>query len=294
MQIPRGNVFFENQSLPYDDINTLYGNLEQQGFTGFVKIDNSPVEDYLFFSHGQFIRALEREDQQYKVLTRARVLNKIKSDVPTSVYVLDSSMSNVLSYSFSFQQLYRNVEVRKKEFKKIRDQLETDEHTGILTLNGRDHGSYVLLCDRGRIVYNNLVAHFGQIMCGVDEVNRFLESISKAGAQLNVYAEKAVEIEAKKREAEERLERVKALLAKTQTGLFVKEDVVSVDEALVREWGVRAGSSFGVELELADGTLVTVKCQTAKKLGAYVAIPAKLMKRIGLRDGDPLSVQPIM
>lgn len=293
MLIPRGNALFEKQNLPYSDINVLYGNLEQQGFTGFIQLENGTV-DYLFFSHGQFLRALECEDQHYRVLTRARVLNKIKGEVPTSVYVLDSAMANVLSLSFAFQPLYRNVEVRKKEFKKIRDQLEGDEQTGILYLNSREHGRHYLLADRGRLVYNNLVAFFGQIMCGVDEVNRFLDTIAKAGAQLNVYAEKAPEIDNKRRETEERLERVKVLLAKTQTGLFVKEDVVSVDEYIAREWGLRPGSAFGVELELADGTIVTVKCQSAKKLGGYVNIPAKLMKRVGLRDSDALSVQPIM
>lgn len=295
MLIPRGNVLFEKQSLPYSDINVLYGNLEQQGFTGFVKLDNDGAEDYLFFSHGQFLRALEQDDAHMRVMTRPRILNKIKGDVPTSVYILDSSMVNVLSLSFAFQPLYRNVEVRKKEFKKIRDQLESDEQTGILQMNSRGDGaSYHLLVDRGRLVFSNFAPAYGQIMCGLEDVSRFIEHIGKSGAQLNVFAEKAPEIESKRRDIEERLERVKVLLAKTQTGFFVKDDLVSVDEYIVREWGIRPSGAFPLELELPDGTIVNVKCQASKKLGGYVAIPAKLMKKIGLRDSDALSVQPIM
>ncbi len=293
MLIPRGNVLFEKISLAYSDINTLYTNLEQQGFTGYIKIDSGATEDLLFFSHGQFLRAIEHDDGHDRVMTRPRILNRIKSDVPVSVYILPAAMVGVMSLAFAFQPMYRNVEVRKKEFKKIRDQLESDEHSGIVQVNTRD-GSHYLIVDRGKTVYDNFAHAYGSILCGLEDVGRFLEYIGKNGAQVNVFAEKGYEIERKRREVEERLERVKVLLARTQSGWFVKDDMVGVDDYIVREWGVRATEPFGVEIELADGTVYSVKCQASKKLGGYVAIPSKLMKRMGLRDSDALSVQPIM
>lgn len=293
MLIPRGNVLFEAQSLPYPDINVLYENLERQGFTGFLKFEGEAgAEDLLFFSFGQFLRAIEHEEPHFRVMTRPRILNKIKGDVPVSVYILDSTMVNVLSLSFAFQPLYRNVEVHKKEFKKIRDQMEADEQTGIIEVNTRD-GQFFMLADHGKLVFNNFAPAYGQIMCGLEDVNRFIEYIAKNGAQLNVFAEKAGEIETKRRDLEERMERVKVLLAKTQGGLFVKDDMVAVDEYISREWGIKPGSPFIVELELPGGTIYTVKGQSGKKLGGYVMIPAKLMKKIGLHDGDALAVQPV-
>ncbi len=291
MVVPRGNPLFEKETLPYSDINILMNNLEQQGFTGFVRLDMG-MEDYFFYSHGQFLRALEIENQVVRVFTRARILNRIKSEVPTSVYVLSSQLVNVLSLAFAFQPLYRNVDVKKKELKKIRDNMEADEHSGVLELTARD-GTQFLVVDRGKIVFNNFARMYGQILCSPDDVTRFLENVGKYGAQLNVYAEKAPEIELRRRDIEEELERVKVLLAKTAGGFFQKDDVVSVDEYIVREWGIRGGTQFQVEMETPDGSLIVSKCATQKKLGGYVAIPAKLMKKLGLRDSDPLSVRPV-
>lgn len=293
MVIPRGNVLFEKQSLPYADINVLYGNLEQEGFTGFVKLDNDTVQDFLFFNHGQFLRVVEQDEASARVMALTRVLNRVKGDVSVSVYVLPSTMVNVLSLAFAFQPVYRNVEIRKKEFKKIREQMESDEQTGVLEINSREATVYLLI-DRGKIVFNNFAPAYGQIVCGLEDVNRFLDYVGKSGAQLNVYAEKAGDIEVKRRESEERLERVKVLLAKTQGGLFKNEKSVEIDEYIIREWGLRSATSTGLEIELPDGAVITVTGQAAKKVGGYVLIPAKMMKKIGLRDGDALSVQPIM
>lgn len=294
MVIPRGNVLFERESLPYSDINILMSNLEQQGFTGFIKLEAGGPEVYLFFAHGQFLRALEVDETGARINTRARVLNRIKGDVPTSVYVFASQQTQVLASLFAFQPLYRNVEVRKKELKKIRDHMESDEQTGVLELQTRE-GRHYLLLDQGKIVFNHFSPFYGDVMCGVEEVNRLFDTVGKDGGSLTVYAEKASEIETKRRELEEELERVKVLLAKTESGgiFFKAGDMVRVDEYIVREWGVRTSGSFQIEMETPDGNIYTLPCQPAKKLGGYISVPAKFMKKLQLRDSDPLSVRPI-
>lgn len=294
MVIPRGNVLFEKESLAFPDINVLLSNLEQQGFTGYIRLDLSGPEGYLFYSHGQFLRAMEIDQSQARVQAQGRLLNKVKTrEVSTSVYILAAPLVNVLSLTFAFQPLYLNVEVKKKEMKKIRDAMETEEHTGIMELHRRD-GIHYLLVDRGKLVFNNFARFYGQVMCGLEEVSKFLDVINKEGAQVNVFAEKAAEIENKRREIEEELERIKPLIAKTAGGFFQKDDVVSVDDYVVREWGIRAGSPFQVEMETPEGTLVAAKCSAAKKLGGYVAMSAKLMKKLKLRDGDLVSVRPLI
>ncbi|MBM3466041.1 MAG: hypothetical protein FJX76_28465 [Armatimonadetes bacterium] len=294
MVIPRGNVLFEKESLAFPDINVLLSNLEQQGFTGYIRLDLFGPEGYLFYSHGQFLRAVEVDSSMARVHAQARLLNKVKTrEVPTSVYVMASQMVNVLSLAFAFQPLYLNVEVKKKELKKIRDAMESESQTGIMELHRRD-GTQYLLVDQGRIVFNTFARYYGQVMCGIEEVSKYLEVINKEGAQVNIFAEKAAEIENKRRDIEEELERIKPLIAKSEGGFFTKDDVVRVDDYVVREWGgVKGNAPFIVEMETPDGTLVQSKCTAAKKLGGYVSMSTKLMKKLKLRDGDLVSVRPV-
>lgn len=294
MVIPRGNVLFENELLPYSDLNILMGNLEQQGFTGYLKFEPGGPAGYLFYAHGQFLRALEVDETGARMNTLPRLLNRIKTDVPTAVYILAPQQTQVLASFFAFQPLYRNVEVRKKDLKKIRDHMESDEQTGLLELSTREARHWLLL-DQGKLVFNHFLPAYGELLCGVEEVNRLLDIIGRDGGSLTVYAEKASEIDSKRRELEAELERVKVLLAKTEQGsiFFKAGDQVRVDEYIVREWGLKPSGTFQVEMETPDGNIYTLPCQSAKKLGGYISVPAKFMKKLQLRDSDPLSVRPI-
>jgi hypothetical protein len=292
--LPKGNPLIEKINLPFTDINTMIQNLESQGYTGYVLLEIFKVEGVIFFSHGEVIRAIEVEEGKTKVLKSARLLNKVKSkEVPVSSYVLSPQIVSVLSTLFTFEPLYKDYEVKKKEFKKVLSALEADNITGILEV-GTKEANHVLLIDHGKIVTDSFANEYGQILCGLDAVNSFLDIIFREGARINVFAEKADEIEFKKRTIQEELEKERQLIAKTMGGaIFKSADTVKIEEYLVKEWGLKPAASFSVEAETADGKIYTLKCSGAKHLGNYMSIGGALMKKMNIKDGDMLNVRPI-
>jgi hypothetical protein len=269
-------------------------NLEQQGFTGYVLLEVFKAEGIIFFSHGEIIRAIEIEDGKTKVLKSARLINKVKNkEVPSSSYVLSSQIVSVLSTLFAFESLYKDYEVKKKEFKKVLSTLEADNITGILEVITKE-ATHVLLIDHGKIVTDSFANEYGQILCGLDAVNNFLDIIFREGARINVFAEKADEIEFKKRTVQEELEKERQLIAKTMGGgVFKAADTVKIEEFLVKEWSLKPAATFQVEAETADGKIYTLKCSGQKHLGNYISIANALMKKMNIKDGDLINVRPI-
>lgn len=298
MILPRGNPLIEKITLPYSDINIMIQNLETQGFTGYVLLEIFKTEGVIFFSHGESIRALEIEESEskeakIKVLKNARLINKVKNkEIPVSSYVLSAQIVSVLSTLFAFESLYKEYEVKKKEFKKVLSALEADNITGILEVITKQV-SHVLLIDHGKIVTDSFANEYGQILCGIDTVNDFLDIIFREGARINVFAEKADEIEFKKRTIQEEIEKERQLIAKTMGGVFKAADTVKVEEHLVKEWGLKPTGTFQVEAETPDGKIYALKCSGGKNLGVNISIAPALMKKMNVKDGDLVNVRPI-
>ncbi|MDQ7822103.1 MAG: hypothetical protein RDV48_04845 [Candidatus Eremiobacteraeota bacterium] len=293
MLLPKGNPLIEKITLPFTDINTMIQNLEQQGFTGYVLMEIFKTEGVIFFSHGEIIRALEIEDPKIKVLKSARLINKVKSkEVPVSSYVLSPQIVSVLSTIFAYDYQYKDYEVKKKEFKKVLSALEADNITGILQVIIKD-ADHMLLIDHGKIVTDSFANEYGQILCGLDAVNSFLDIIFKEGARINVLAEKADEIEFKKRTVQEELEKERQLIAKTMGGFIKAADTVKIEEHLMKEWGIKTTATITIEVETADGKIYTLKTSAAKHLGGYLSLAGQLMKKMNVKDGDFVNVRPI-
>lgn len=298
MILPRGNPLIEKITLPYSDINIMIQNLEAQAFTGYVLLEVFKTEGVIFFSHGESTRALEIEEAEskeskIKVLKNARLINKVKNkEVPVSSYVLSAQIVSVLANLFAFESLYKEYEVKKKEFKKVLGALEADNITGILEVITKQ-ANHVLLIDHGKIVTDSFANEYGQILCGIDVVNDFLDIIFREGARINVFAEKSDEIEFKKRTIQEEIEKERQLIAKTMGGVFKAADTVKVEEHLVKEWGLKPAGTFQVEAETPDGKIYALKCSGGKNLGVNLSIAPALMKKMNVKDGDLINVRPI-
>ena len=293
MILPKGNPLIELITLPFPDINIMLNNLEQQDFTGYVKLDLFKAQGAIFFSHGTMIQSMELDDASVKVHPLARILNKVKKrEVPTSSYVLSAQIAGVLASLYTFQSLYLDYEVKKKELKKVLSTLEGDSYTGIIEVIS-SKGTFFLILDRGKLVTDHFAKEYGSIVCGVDTVQRHTERISNEGAKINVFAEKQSEIEIKKRIMEEEMEKIKQLIVRVEKGFFSSGDVFKIDEYVTRESGIRAGSTFQMELETSEGVIFSVKAAPGKKLGGYIATPATVLKKLKLREGDLVSVKPV-
>lgn len=295
MVLPRGNTLIEKISLPFADINTMLNNLEQQGFTGYVKLDfDTKTAGVIFFLYGGIVNSVEMENSHVKISPLPKILNRVKRrEASANSYVLSAPIVGVLSSIFAFQPLYMDYQIKKKEIEKILSKAEEEGYTGIVELRSREVEA-ILLVEKGTIIRDNFTAQYGQIICGNEAINQLVESISRTGGTLNMYAEKAGEIDAKKRMIQEELDRIKQLVVKSESALFKGGSQIKVDESIVKEWGLKTGSTFSVEVETAEGDLQEMKCTSGKKLSGYVAIPAQLLKKSALREGDLLSIRPLL
>jgi hypothetical protein len=290
--LPKGNSLIERISLPFPDVNVMLNNLEQQGFTGYVKMEIDKYDGYIFFDHGNIIRALELEGNSLKIQPLARILNKMKkSSISTSSYVLSSQLVTVLSLNFAFQPLYLDYEIREKELKKVMSTLETDLYTGVIEVITRDGTSYMLV-DKGSLVTDFFSPEYGQIIAGHEYVHKFLDFVSNDGAIINIFAEKQEEIDSKRRTIEEELEKIKPLVIKEEKGLFKAPDIFWIDEYILQEWGIKGAKTIQLELETSEGIVLLVKAQPGKKLGGYLSTVGKNIQKLKLKEGDPVSVKP--
>ncbi len=284
----------EDVPLTFDDISIMLTNLEADAFTGYVRMDLSGSDGYIYYSHGSMVRAIEIiRGGEMKVRPLPRLLNMVKQagSAPTSSYVMSGKIVNVLSSSFAFKPLYMDYQVKRKELKKVLTNLEHDEFSGVLQFEGPD-GRVSVLLDRGEPVHDQFAHHYGQVLCGRDAINGLFDYVHQNGSTIQVYAEKANEIDAKRRAVEEELEKIRQLIIKQETGMFRAQDVVRVAEEIVREWGLDVKATFNVLIETPSGDIHKFKCQGAKKLGAYAGIHANLLKTVGVKDGDLVNVSP--
>lgn len=296
MQVPKGNVLFEGELLPARDIGILVSNLETDHFTGFVKMDLGDSCGYIFFADGELVRTLEVEaaSDATSVLLFERFINRVKSkDFSVSTYVASPQIVGVLSGLFAFQAHYMDYEVKGRDFKKVLENLQSGKCCGILKVASRE-GTHFLIVDNGSLVVDRFSHHYGEILCGSDEVRQLQEYVNTTGAAISVYAEKAEEIEAKRRQKEEELEKIKSLVAKQEGGFLRASDTVRVDDYVIREWGIDAKTRFNVEVETPDGDLIVYKCEGAKKMSSYAGVTSAMMKRMNIVEGDSLSIRPVM
>lgn len=284
----------EDVPLTFDDISIMLTNLEADAFTGYVRMDLGGSDGYIYYSHGSMVRAIEIiRGGEMKVRPLPRLLNMVKQagSAPTSSYVMSGKIVNVLSSSFAFKPLYMDYQVKRKELKKVLTNLEHDEFSGVLQFEGPD-GRVSVLLDRGEPVHDQFAHHYGQVLCGRDAINGLFDYVHQNGSTIQVYAEKANEIDAKRRAVEEELEKIRQLIIKQESGMFRAQDVVRVAEEIVREWGLDVKATFNVLIETPSGEIHKFKCQGAKKLGAYAGIHQNLLKTVGVKDGDLVNVSP--
>ncbi|MFP4498146.1 MAG: hypothetical protein ACLFQV_08040 [Vulcanimicrobiota bacterium] len=294
MVLPKGNPLIEDLKLNFPDINVMMNNLEQQSFTGYLKFDlNTGIIIVIFYKHGVITRAVEIKDDAINVQPQSRLLNKLKGEeVNVSTYIVSPRIVDVVESNFAFQPLYLDYDVRERELKKVMTTLEESAYTGFIEFDSKEEKLYILI-DRGEILTDFFASRFGDIVAGTGAVSDFLNQVSSEGAVINVYAEKQDEIEAKKHQKDEELEKIKQLLVKEEKGFFKAGDIFWIDEYILQEWGLRNVKTFNLELEAPDGSLYIVKSQPSKRLGGYISTIANNMKKHNLQEGDLVSVRPV-
>lgn len=287
----------EGVFLTGSDLRTMVDNLCADGFSGYVKFELSPGKHaYVFVSNGDQVRAFEMIEArgEVKVAKPDRLINMAGNGgrVAAFSYILSSRLTSVLGYSFAYKSLYRDYQVRKKELKKVLDNLEHDSHSGFVQFD-LPEGRAIVVLDKGEPVHDQLISQYGEILCGREVITNLFGHVHSQGATVHVYAEKSHELEARGRRADEELEKMVNLTVKPIGGFLASKDTVKLDLDYARSWGYNGKSTFQLAIEDQDGRLLGVyKAQGASKKQMYLEIPQKIITELGLLDSQEVTVYP--
>lgn len=297
MYIPKGNILIEDVELSNQDVRDMQANLSADGFTGYVKLDLGATSAYLMYIDGNIEQVLEVDNstQSVSMQLEQRLFNRIKMDeIKCSSYVTSKRVVSVLMGLFAFQPLYSEYEAKKRDMPRLLDKLKDGSYSGLMKLSSRE-GTYYFIIDNGEVMRDRFCRYYGEILCGNDEVNRIINfEFDSDGATISVFAERVDEIEAKRKAKEEELEKIKTFVVKSDGGFLRANDVVKVDNYVLREWDIAdPKSSFTVELETPDGALYEYKCQGGAKYGDRAGLTPAMMKKMGVSEGDAISIRPL-
>jgi hypothetical protein len=287
----------EGVLLTGSDLRTMVDNLCADGFSGYVKFELAPGKQaYVFVSNGDQVRAFEVTGPKVdvKVNKPDRLINMAGSGsrVAASSFILSSRLANILGHSFAFKPLYRDYQVRKKELKKVLDNLEHDSQSGFLQFD-LPEGRAVVVLDRGEPVHDQFISQYGEVLCGKEVITNLFGYVHSQGATVHVFAEKAPELEARSRQINEDLEKMLQLTVKPVGGMFASKDTLKLDLEWARGWGYNGKNIFPIAIEDAEGrSLGTFKAQGASKKNLLLEIPQKMATELGLQDGQEVTVYP--
>lgn len=293
--VPKGNILIEDVTLPFEELGPMLTNLQTDAFTGYVLVRTADACCYIFMSGGQTDKAMsvDAASDDISVYRVDRMLNRLRGkELMVSTFVLSARMVEVLSGLFAFQQQYNEYEVRRRDMNKVLEGLEASESTGIIKVATKD-GAYFLLVSGGQLLNDRFSRQYGEIVCGTDEIKMHLDDIDKRGAMISVYAEKEEEIQARRIQKNNELEKIKEFMVKLEGGMFRSADLVKVEDYVVREWDLDPKSTFTVEIETQDGTQREYKCQAAKKMGNFAGITKKMMEEMNVAENDTIFIRPI-
>ena len=297
MYIPKGNVLIEDIALSYDDMREMQANLAADSFTGYLKLDLESFQAYIFYVEGELEQILEVENATGAVSLQLeqRLLNHIRiNEIRCSTYVTSKRVAGVLTGIFAFQPLYVDYEARKRDMPRVLEKLQDGRYSGIIKFVTPEGMNYILV-DNGEVVRDRFCSHYGDILSGSEAIDRLLNfEFGGTGATVSVLAERSEEIDSKRRAKEEVLEKIKTFVVKTDGGFLRANDVVRVDNYIVREWNIAdVKSTFPVEIETQDGSLYEYKCQAGAKFADRAGLTPAMMKKMGLVEGDTISIRPL-
>lgn len=287
----------EGVLLTGSDLRTMVDNLCADGFSGYVKFEVSPGKHaYVFVANGDQVRAFEMVENrgEVKVAKPERLMNMAggAGRVPAYSYVLSSRLASVLGQAFAFKPLYRDYTVRKKELKKVLDNLEHDSHSGFVQFDLPDGRAMVVL-DKGEPIHDQLITQYGEVLCGREVITNLFGYVHAQGATVHVYAEKSHELVSRNRRADDDLDKMIDLRVKSTSGLLSSKDTVKLDLEYARSWGFNGKTTFQLAIEDQDGRVLGVyKAQGASKKQMFLEIPQKICSELGLQDSQEVTVYP--
>lgn len=297
MYIPKGNILIEDERLSFSDVREMQANLSNDGFTGYVKFTLDTSCAYFLYDSGSICQSLEIDNDTNLITMQKeeRMINRLRmADTLTcSTYVTSKNIVSVLSGLFAVQPLYVDYEARKRDLPRVLEKLQSGGYSGLISMSTVE-GTYYLAINKGDIIRDRFCYYYGEILCGNDGVDRLLNfEFDGDSATVSVYVERAEEIENKKKIKEDELNKIKPFIVKSDGGFLRANDVVRVDNYIIREWDVDARASFSVEIETTDGSVYEYKCQGGSKFSDKAGLAPAMMKKMGLSEGDTIYIRPL-
>ncbi len=294
MILPVGNPLFEHTNLSLMDVQVLMDNLANNKFSGYLALEHDrKLRGGFFYSHGIIKNAFEIDEKDHiKLIKNQRLLNKMKvRPYVISTYVLSPKIVDVLSSVYVYEYVYRDYDIKKKDFKKLLSSIEIDAVSGFAVIYVQGE-SRELIFSHGKVVTDSFANEYGRILCQPEQFTAFVSRVMNDGARMSLFGEKSDNIETKEIAARQALENEKELRVKIMGGLIKSNDAIKVEENFYKDWGIKPSATIQVEIEAPDGMVYVVKCSSGKNLAGNVMIPSALLKKFNLTESSIINLKP--
>ncbi len=294
MNIPRGSVLLKPTLLSSEDVQLKLSNLKNHGFNGYVKVAGNEKAYLIFMGEGIVSSVVEISGKDISLTSELFLHHYLKKESPTvASYVLAPETISVLSGIHAFQEKYLNTPIRKKEIRKLLGTLDGERITGMIEIVGKSADDAVfLLLKQGRVLTDNFLDAYGQIITGPEKVTELIESLSNQGGVINIFGETPDEIDRKKQEEEEKLTQYRELVVSVESGgILGGGNTVKVDETLLKEWS-KIRPVQKLSLLTGSGTLESYKVSGKKGLGNKIVMTASIQKKLRVAKEEYLIVRP--
>lgn len=292
MKIPKGNLFLKETALEFDDVTIMVENLKANGFNGYVKFDLPQLSELLFLREGIATCVIELNSNNYTMIHESILNYKLRNtECKVSTYILSPEMIEILASLYAYKEVYVNYKINKKELRQILEILEQNKYTGIMEIQKTQEPTFILF-SRGTVITDQFLERYGEIISGTESISQLFETITNQGSTINAYAEKADEIERKKRICQEYLAQVKELVVGVETGLLKGGNAAKIDEVVFKEWQ-KSGEVTQVEIQTESGIIEYAKVTAVKNKGMKILLPPAMLKKIKINKDEMVLVKPL-
>lgn len=279
MKLPKGTAFMpEGLIVSAQDLQGMLDNLQQDHFSGYLRVDFSPAQKgFVFLARGQMLRAFEWTPDSTKLYTPERLLSKAGDGAATCSYVLTSEMSETLASSFGLESISEN---------NWRETIQQGRQTGFVEFSQPFPGA--ILYKKGEPIQESMTGRYGEVICGRDGLAQLL----KEGKPSLIFAGDPTELEERFRKAHKDLDAMREAKLKSVSGFFATKDALKVEAEWISGWGANP-KGFNLVVETLDGKrLGSLKTITGCKKPGVVEIPLKILQEWGASEDQDVMVYP--
>lgn len=150
MLLPKGRPLHQDLGTAYVKMDHLIRELKEEGFSGYLRLDNPSFSGILFFEQGKISGAYTEPPSSNPLLA---IMEESSKEGTVNVYGLPPEVVYILASSTHGEDVYGKLPLEIINMDRLMERLERDSFTGVMRLEDDEEVLMVLLFEGGAVEY---------------------------------------------------------------------------------------------------------------------------------------------